>query len=168
LKSSSFNVGYNENTTLNFNSNNIYLTEYSKWIDSNSGSDSSTKLLTTVHPVCKKLEDLVETNTDLIKYVKYGDTNSISIPIRIYFKVNALDNTGDDNTVDLNNYAKNNVHIKKIKFFLETEFDRQPFEFVVEFNISIYRNISYNTIASPYIQRLASQDFDYIDDIKFN
>jgi len=168
LKSSSFNVGYNENTTLNFNSNNIYLTEYSKWIDSNSGADSSAKLLTTVHPVCKKLEDLVETNTDLIKYVKYGDTNSISIPIRIYFKVNALDNTGDDNTVDLNNYAKNNVHIKKIKFFLETEFDRQPFEFVVEFNISIYRNISYNTIASPYIQRLASQDFDYIDDIKFN
>ena len=166
LSTTNYNVGYGDKTSLGFNSNNIILTESTKWVDTEQSSDSSTKLLTTIHPVCKKIEDLVETNSDLIKSVEAGENNFLSIPIRIYFKVNSLENTTEETSyVNLNNYKKPITHIKKLRFFLETEFDRQPFEFTLEFNMSIDRNVSYNAIASPYIQKMATQDFDYINNI---
>ena len=166
LSTTNYNIGYGDKTSLGFNSNNIILTESTKWVDTEQSSDSSTKLLTTIHPVCKKIEDLVETNSDLIKSVEAGENNFLSIPIRIYFKVNSLENTTEETSyVNLNNYKKPITHIKKLRFFLETEFDRQPFEFTLEFNMSIDRNVSYNAIASPYIQKMATQDFDYINNI---
>ena len=50
------------------------------------------KLLTSIHPVVKKLENIVETNTDQTKTINSGDDNSVLIPLNIYFKMNSLDN----------------------------------------------------------------------------
>jgi hypothetical protein len=91
LSSNEFNVGYGETSVLNFIGNNLSLLEPIKWVDNSTSVASTTKLLTTIHPVVQDLEKITETNSDKIKTVNTGEQNDIVIPINIYFKMNALD-----------------------------------------------------------------------------
>lgn len=139
LGSNEFNIGYNQNSILKFKSNNKSLLETTKWIDNNVSVSSTTKLLTTIHPVVGSLEELVETNSDKIKSIDPGDNNSIIIPLNIYFKLNSLDfnQTGlNYQYVNFNNSRETVKHVKKIKFFLENESENRPFEFSIKFNIN--------------------------------
>ena len=139
LGSNEFNIGYNQNSILKFKSNNKSLLETTKWIDNNVSVSSTTKLLTTIHPVVGSLEELVETNSDKIRSIDPGDNNSIIIPLNIYFKLNSLDfnQTGlNYQYVNFNNSRETVKHVKKIKFFLENESENRPFEFSIKFNIN--------------------------------
>lgn len=139
LGSSEYNVGYNETTILSFIGNNKSLLDPSKWIDTTTSVGSTTKLLTSIHPVVKDLESIVETNTDKVKTVEPGDNNSVIIPLNIYFKMNALDTnqTGlNYQYIKLNNTTNTVKHIKKVKFFLENESENKPFIFTLKFNIN--------------------------------
>ena len=139
LGNNEYNVGYNETTLLSFLGNNKSLLDPSKWIDNSVSVSSTTKLLTTIHPVVQNLESVVETNTDKVKTINSGDANSVIIPLNIYFKMNSLDNNQSGlNYKYINlNLSKNTVkHIKKIKFFLENESENRPFIFTLKFNIN--------------------------------
>jgi hypothetical protein len=139
LSSNEFNIGYNETSILNFIGNNKSLLEPTKWIDSNTSVASTTKLLTSIHPVVQDLENITETNSDKVKVVNGGDDKSIVIPINIYFKMNSLDSTQSGNNyeyINLNFQKKTVKHIKKVKFFLENEAENRPFTFSIKFNIN--------------------------------
>lgn len=143
LSSSEYNIGYNETTILSFIGNNNSLLDPSKWIDTSTSVDSQTKLLTSIHPVIKDLESIVENNSEKVKTVKPGEQNEIIIPINIYFKMNSLDsNQVGSNFEYINlNQSKNSAiktvkHIKKIKFLLENEAENRPFTFIIKFNIN--------------------------------
>lgn len=139
LASNEFNVGYNETNVLNFVGNNLSLLEPTKWTDNTISVASTTKLLTTIHPVVQDLEKVTETNSDKVKTVNTGIQNDIIIPINIYFKLNALDTNQQGlnyQYVNFNNSAKTVKHIKKIKFFLENEAENRPFTFSLKFNIN--------------------------------
>ena len=157
LSSTEYNIGYNETTILNFVGNNKSLLDPQKWIDRTVTVASTSKLLSTIHPVTKDLENIVENNSDKVKVVNGGDRNSIVIPLNIYFKMNALDtnqrglnykyvvinperaSTGRTQTVK---------HIKKVKFFLENEAENRPFTFTLKFNLNRNKVIVKKT-ASP-------------------
>ena len=168
LSSPEFNIGYYDNTILNFIGNNKSILDNSKWIDTNISVNSTTKLLTSVHPVVKKLEDIVETNTDQVRSLDPGNNNSIIIPLNIYFKMNSLDNNQPGlNYQYLNlNKLKNTVkHIKKVKFLLENEADNKNFTFTVKFNINRSKviNFSPNVLTEPYLQRtIFTRDTDFL------
>jgi hypothetical protein len=139
LSSNEYSVGYNEASLLTFVGNNKSLLDPSKWVDTSISVSSTTKLLTTIHPVVPNLESIVETNSEKVKTVNAGDNNSIVIPLNIYFKMNALDNnqTGlNYKYVNLNASRQTVRHIKKIKFFLENEAENRPFTFSIKFNIN--------------------------------
>ena len=139
MASNEFSVGYNETSILSFVGNNTSLLDTKKWVDTTLSVSSTSKLLTTIHPVVPNLEDIVETNTDKVKVVGGGDDKSIVIPINIYFKMNALDpNQGGLNYeyIDLNASKSTIKHIKKLKFLLENEAENKPFEFSIKFNIN--------------------------------
>jgi hypothetical protein len=139
LSSPQYNIGYNETSILNFVGNNTSLLDPSKWIDTNISVASTNKLLTTIHPVIKDLETLVENNTDKVKSIKPGDNNSIIIPINIYFKMNSLDTNQNGlnyQYIDMNKSIITDKHVKKVKFMLENESDNRPFEFTIKFNIN--------------------------------
>lgn len=141
LSSNEFNVGFNETSILSFVGNNKSLIDTSKWVDSVVSVASTTKFLTTVHPVVKDLENLVENNSKKVKDIDPGDKNSLIIPINIYFKVNSLDiNQKGLNYryVDFNNIQDTVKHVKKIKFYLENESENRPFTFTLKFNL--FRN----------------------------
>lgn len=139
LSSNEYNIGFNESSILSFVGNNKSLLDPSKWTDTNISVSSTTKLLTTIHPVVSNLENITETNSEKVKTINTGDNNSIVIPINIYFKMNSLDNNQNGlnyNYIELNN-SKNTVkHIKKVKFFLENESENRPFIFGIKFNIN--------------------------------
>ena len=168
LSSSEFNIGYYDNTILNFIGNNKSILDNAKWIDTNISVNSTTKLLTSVHPVVKKLEDIVETNTDQVRTLDSGNNNSIIIPLNIYFKMNSLDNNQPGlNYQYLNlNKLKNTVkHIKKVKFLLENEADNKNFTFTIKFNINRSKviNFSPNVLTEPYLQRtIFTRDTDFL------
>ena len=139
LSSNEYNVGFNETAILSFVSNNKSLLDPSKWIDTNISVSSTTKLLTTIHPVVPNLETIVETNSEKVKTVNTGDANSTVIPINIYFKMNALDNnqpTLNYKYINLNSSRQTVQHVKRIKFFLENEAENRPFVFSIKFNIN--------------------------------
>jgi hypothetical protein len=139
LSSNEYNVGFNETAILSFVSNNKSLLDPSKWIDTNISVSSTTKLLTTIHPVVANLETIVETNSEKVKTVNTGDANSTVIPINIYFKMNALDNnqpTLNYKYINLNSSRQTVQHVKRIKFFLENEAENRPFVFSIKFNIN--------------------------------
>lgn len=139
LSTNDYNVGYNETSILNFIGNNKSLFDPSKWNDSVVTVASTTKFLTTIHPVVKDLENIQEKNSDKVKTLAVGDKNSIIIPINIYFKMNALDTsqTGlNYQYVNLNNSTKTVKHVKKLKFFLENEAENRPFTFTLKFNLN--------------------------------
>lgn len=139
LSSTEYNIGYNESTILSFVGNNKSLLDPTKWVDSTTSVASTTKLLTSIHPVVKDLESIVENNSSKVKIVDPGDDNSLILPLNIYFKMNALDNnqTGlNYQYIDLNRQNKTVKHIKKVKFFLENEAENRPFIFTIKFNIN--------------------------------
>jgi hypothetical protein len=139
LSSNEYNVGFNETAILSFVSNNKSLLDPSKWIDTNISVSSTTKLLTTIHPVVPNLETIVETNSEKVKTVNTGDANSTVIPINIYFKMNALDNnqpTLNYKYINLNSSKQTVQHVKRVKFFLENEAENRPFTFSIKFNIN--------------------------------
>jgi hypothetical protein len=140
--------------------NDLRLIESSKWTEPATREDSSsvTKLLTTVHPVVKKLETIRETNADKLYSLSPGDQNSLRIPVNIYFKMNSLDNTvgGENFTyVAINNTTKNVKHVKKVKFLLYNEAENKSFKFTIEFTINRQREGSsfQKNYTTPYIVR---------------
>ena len=134
-----YNVGYSENLAMAFVSSNNSLLDSTKWIDPVISVGSTTKLLSTIHPVTPDLQNLVENNEDKVKSVKGGDDNAVIIPIHIYFKMNALDNTQpgkDYEYIDLNRSSKTVKHIKKLRFFIEDENQNRPFTFTIKFTLN--------------------------------
>jgi hypothetical protein len=157
LSSTSYNLGYQEDSLLAFSSNNNSLVENTKWIDNNLGVASTNRFLTTIHPVINDLNSLREINSERVKILNPQTMNDINIPLYIYFKSNSLDNTrvGVDNQyVNYNNAISTIKHTKVLKFLLEKEGDSKPFEFTVKFNL--YRNktfiakLSVENLAMPY------------------
>jgi hypothetical protein len=139
LSSNEYNIGYNETSLLSFVGNNKSLLDPSKWIDTNVSVSSTTKLLTTIHPVVHNLETIVETNSEKVKTIDTGDANSTIIPLNIYFKMNSLDNNQNGlnyKYINLNASRQTVKHIKKVKFFLENEAENRPFTFSIKFNIN--------------------------------
>lgn len=166
LSSTEYNIGYYENSILSFVANNKSLLDQTKWIDKTQTQASTVKLLTTIHPVVRKLENLVEINTEGIKNISPGDKNSLLVPINIYFKMNSLNSNQNGlnyNYIDLNNSKDTVKHIKKVKFMLENEATNKPFIFTIKFNINRSKVIAYSPLdsISPYIQ-------DINDNINYN
>ena len=160
LSSTEYNVGYSETSILSFIGNNKSLLDSAKWLDTNVTVSSTTKLLTSIHPVVKDIDNIVETNSDKVYSMKPGDANSIIVPLNIYFKMNSLDtNQNGENYKYVNfNSARETVkHVKKVKFALENEAENKPFTFTIKFNINrnkvIFKRPDVNT--SPYIMRSA-------------
>ena len=151
-----YNIGYSENLAMAFVSSNNSLLDSTKWIDSVVSVGSTTKLLSTIHPVTPDLQNFVETNEDKIKSIKGGDDNAIIIPLHIYFKMNALDNTQtgkDYEYIDLNKVTQTVKHIKKLRFFIEDENQNRPFTFTIKFTLNrakvtfAARTKTYNTVS---------------------
>lgn len=140
LGSIEWNIGYSESTILSFIGNNKSLLDPSKWIDDVESISSSTKLLTTVHPMIGDIQNITETNSTKVKSIEPGSQNDLNIAIPVYFKMNALDNvngTGADyEYINLNNVTSTIKHVKKVRFFLENESENRPFVFTVKFNIN--------------------------------
>lgn len=140
LSSTEYNIGYQENTILDFVNNNNSILEIDKWLDTAPSVASNTKLLTSVHPMVQNLTDIQETNSDKIKEIDPGTDNAILIPINIYFKMNSLnpeDGTGNNyEYINLNNSSTTVRHIKKVRFYLENEADNRPTVFTITFNIN--------------------------------
>jgi hypothetical protein len=139
LSSNEYNIGYNETSILSFVGNNKSLLDPSKWVDTSISVSSTTKLLTTIHPVVNNLETIVETNSEKVKTIDTGDDNSTIIPLNIYFKMNSLDNNQPGlnyKYINLNASRQTVKHIKKVKFFLENEAENRPFTFSIKFNIN--------------------------------
>lgn len=131
LSSNNYNIGFNENNILSFVGSNNSILDTSKWI-----SNDDKGLLSTVHPVVKDLETIVENNSEGIKTINSGSENEIIIPLNVYFKLNSLDpnQTGTNyEYVTLNNTST--THIKKLKFLLENESENRSFSFTIEFRI---------------------------------
>lgn len=161
LSSNEYNVGYNETSILSFIGNNKSILDNSKWLDTNVTVSSTTKLLTTIHPVVKDLEDIVETNSDKVYTMNTGDSNATIVPLNIYFKLNALDNNQNGlnyKYVDFNNSKETVKHIKKVKFSLENEAESKPFTFTIKFNINRNKVIfkRSDVFTAPYIQKVRS------------
>lgn len=151
LASNEFTIGYNESSVLSFVGNNKSLLDAKKWIDTTVSIASTTKLLTTIHPVVPNLENITETNTEKVKTVNGGDNKSIIVPLNIYFKMNALDTNQSGlnyEYIDLNSTRNTIKHIKKVKFFLENEAENKPFQFSIKFNINRSK-VVVNKTASP-------------------
>ena len=158
LGSTEFNLGYGESTLLSFIGNNKSILDNSKWIDAASSVSSTTKLLTTIHPVVQNLENIIETNSDKIHNVASGESNSIILPINIYFKMNALDSSQSGlnyQYINLNSSKQTIKHIKKVKFFLENESENRAFSFGIKFVMNRNKVISKKpeVITIPYITR---------------
>lgn len=164
LSSNEYNLGYNETNILSFLGNNKSLLDSSKWLDTNVTVSSTTKLLTTIHPVIKDLDDIVETNSDKVYSMKSGDSNSIIVRLNIYFKLNALDSNQNGlnyKYVDFNNTRDTVKHIKKVKFSLENESENRPFTFTIKFNINRNKVIFKRpeSFTAPYITRAIRDNF---------
>lgn len=158
LSSSEFNLGFSENSTLNFVGNNNSLLDPTKWVDKTVSVSSTTKLLTTIHPQIQKFSLIQETNSEKVRTLNGGEQNDINIPINIYFKMNALDQSKTTNEfVNLNSSKTTVTHVKKLKFLLENEADNRAFIFTIKFNINRAKTIiRKSTVATPvqYISNL--------------
>lgn len=167
LSSDAFNLGYSEPTILNFVGNNTSLKDPSKWIDLTPSAASTTKLLTTVHPRVLNLSKIQETNSDKVHTLNGSPsgttTNDIQIPLNIYFKLNALDNslTGANHQyVNLSGLKTTVRHTRKLRFLLENESDNRPFVFTVIFNISRNKVVMRKSFAASPQQFVTNQSFN--------
>lgn len=158
LGSDAYNLGFGASGLLNFVGGNLSINEPAKWTEQAGVEDSSstTKLLTTIHPVVPKLENIRETNADKTYSLSAGDQNAVRIPVHIYFKMNSLDNTtvGENYSyININNNTKQVKHIKKVKFLLYNEAENKSFKFTLEFTINRHNENagSLQKNFSPYI-----------------
>jgi hypothetical protein len=153
LSSTEFNVGYSDESVLSFIGNNNSLIDASKWIDTTSSISSTNKLLTTIHPSVGQLENIVENNSSKVHSISANTNDDITIPVNIYFKMNALDTskTGVNyQYINLNGVTQNVRHIKKLRFLLDNEADNRPFVFTVIFTINRINTIQKkNLVTSP-------------------
>ena len=139
LSSTEFNLGYSENSILTFVGSNNSLMDVSKWIDTTVSVSSTTKLLTTIHPVVNQLTDIVETNAAKIHSIDVGLDNAVNIPLNIYFKMNSLDPSQSGlnyQYINLNSSTTTVRHTKELKFLLENSVDNRSFEFTIKFIIN--------------------------------
>jgi hypothetical protein len=87
-----------------------------------------------------RLEDLVESNLKKVKEITSDSSDNINIYLRIYFKMNSLDNVNKTGInyewINLNNSTRTVKHTKRIKFSIETNQDSRPFVFTVTFNLN--------------------------------
>ena len=149
LSSTEYNVGYSDASVLSFVGNNKSLMDSSKWIDTVSSISSSNKLLTTIHPSVQQLTDIQETNAS--KVHSLNSTDTINIPLNIYFKMNALDSskTGANyEYIVLNGVTQNVRHIKELKFILYNQADNTPFVFSIIFTINRVSVIQQKTLST--------------------
>lgn len=144
------NIGYSEASILGFVGNNKSLMDSSKWTDTSSSVSSQTKFLTSIHPVVKQLTDLQETNSQKIHYLT--SINPIDIPINIYFKMNACDNTQTGvnyQYINLNGVTQNIRHTKELKFYLSLQNDTSPFIFTIKFTLNRINNLPSSSSKAP-------------------
>jgi hypothetical protein len=167
LSSDAFNLGYSDTTILTFVGNNTSLKDPSKWIDVSPSAASTTKLLTTVHPRISDLSKIQETNLDKVHTLNGSPsgttTNDIQIPLNIYFKLNAMDNslTGVNHQyVNLAGLKTTVRHTRKLRFLLENEADNRPFVFTVIFNISRNKVVMRKSFAASPQQFVSNQSFN--------
>lgn len=156
LSSTEYNLGYNTNTLLSFNSYNNSLIDYEKWSEKTPSIVSNNKLLTTIHPVVQNLEYLIDRSSEMNKIVKPQDY--ITIPINIYFKMNSINPDSGDGAnydyVNLNSLTTSVRHVKRVKFYLENKAENKAFIFTIKFNInrnkvSVGRFISEPSLYQP-------------------
>jgi hypothetical protein len=139
LGSNNYNIGYSDQSILSFKGNNKSLLDTTKWLDDTVSVASTTKLLSSVHPVIDKLSSVIETNSSKTHTIGVGVKNDINIPINIYFKMNALDNTQsglDYNYIDLNQKSKTITHTKELKILVDSLSDNRPTIFSIKFNLN--------------------------------
>jgi hypothetical protein len=154
LGSEQYNIAYGDTTKMSFIGNNLKITENSKWIDTDGQSESRQKLLTTVLPVTTSLNNIRELNQSKSRSLNAGD--DIAIPVKIFFKLNALDNSANGEGfkyVDLSESKTSVKHIKSVKFMLQNQSDQTPFKFTVTFIINRNRTAAYKqkSFTQPYI-----------------
>ena len=134
----------NSNKILKFNNDSNSLLDNSKWIDIKQTSSSTNKFLTTIHPVVSGLNQLVESNTEKVRYITSDSSDDIVVPINIYFKLNAMDNKKSIKSyswIQFTNSTKPVTHIKKLRVYMETESSSKPFVFDLKFVINRNRTI---------------------------
>lgn len=167
LSLTEYNLGYSENTPLAFVGSNNSLSDVAKWIDFESSLSSTNKLLTTIHPVIPSFETIVEGNEDKVKILSpsnaSGNTiqySEVVIPIRIYFKMNALNEaTKNGSFIDLENSQTTIQHVKKLKFLLEDENQNRPFVFTLKFTLNRNKVVSQSNPISQVV-------FNPLNDVK--
>lgn len=155
LASTEYNIGYAETSVLSLVGNNKSLLDPAKWIDPTVSVASTNKLLTTIHPVVKDLELITELNSSKVKSLLPGENNSVTVPLNIYFKMNALDSNQNGlnyQYINLNNSQKTVKHIKKVKFLLDNENENRPFVFTLKFNINRNKVIIKKTTQATNLQ----------------
>lgn len=147
LSSTEYNLGYSDASILSFVGNNKSLIDNSKWIDTTTSVASTNKLLTTIHPSVQQLTDIQETNSSLVHALT--TLNPINIPLNIYFKMNALDNTqtgANYQYINLTGVTQNVRHIKELKFTFYNQADNSPFTFTLKFTINRINSIQPSAI----------------------
>jgi len=160
LSTNEYNIGFSGVSILSFVGNNLSLLDRSKWIDPFPSISSTTKLLTTIHPRISSLEEIQETNADKVSYLDGGAENDINIPLNIYFKMNAMDNSKPGlnyEYVNLNGIKTTVKHVKKLKFLLENESDNKPFIFTVKFTLNRAKLIVKKTIESTPVATISNR-----------
>ena len=159
LSSTEYNVGYADASVLGFVGNNNSLKDSTKWIDTSISISSTNKLLSTIHPSIPNLENIVDANSSFVHNLKGGANNGITIPLNIYFKMNALDpsKTGQNyQYIMLNGVTQNVQHIKKVKFLLDNQADNTPFVFTLVFTMNRSNNITRKILATSPSQLVAN------------
>jgi hypothetical protein len=152
LSSTEYNLGYSDTSVLSFVGNNKSLIDSSKWIDTTSSISSTNKLLTSIHPSVQQLTDIQETNSQLVHTLT--TLNQINIPLNIYFKMNALDNTQTGvnyQYINLTGVTQNVRHIKELKFLFYNQADNSPFSFTIKFTINRIKSIQTTNVISSNV-----------------
>ena len=155
LSSEEYNIGYSDKSILSFIGNNNSLLDVTKWIDKKVSIASTTKLLSTIHPQINDLDKIVETNVDKVRTLNGGEQNDIDVPINIYFKMNSMDPTQEGlnfKYINLNSSTTTVKHIKKLRFYMETEEAKRPFIFTLKFILNRSRVVSKKTLLSSSTQ----------------
>jgi hypothetical protein len=142
LSQPEYNIGYSEAQLLNLLSSNTSLIEPSKWVDTTVSVASTTKFLTTVHPVVSGLNEIVERNREKVKTLNAGE--DIIVPINVYFKANSLDSSqqgANYRFVNFNNTTDTVKHIKKLRLLMNDEARGRNFSFSMVFNMNRNKTI---------------------------
>jgi hypothetical protein len=160
LSSNEYNIGFSGVSIMSFVGNNLSLFDRSKWIDPFPSITSTTKLLSTIHPRISSLEQIQENNPDKVYYLDGGSQNDIDVPLNIYFKMNAMDNSKPGlnyEYINLNGVKTTVKHIKKIKFMLENESDNKPFIFTIKFTLNRAKLVVKKTIESTPVATISNR-----------